>query len=84
MKTINSYKEFIDESLKETRAYTIDGKKLFSTKEEAIEDYKRDRIKNLIGSSIRNLFDYDQEILCTRITEELEKNIDELIEIYSI
>lgn len=59
MKTINSYKDFIDESLKETRAYTIDGKKLFSTKEEAIEDYKRDRIKNLIGSSIRNLFDYD-------------------------
>lgn len=84
MKTINSYKDFIDENLKETRAYTIDGKKLFSTKEEAIEDYKRDRIKNLIGSSIRNLFDYDQEILCTRITEELEKNIDELIEIYSI
>ena len=84
MKIINSYKDFIDENLKETRAYTIDGKKLFSTKEEAIEDYKRDRIKNLIGSSIRNLFDYDQEILCTRITEELEKNIDELIEIYSI
>jgi hypothetical protein len=83
MKTINSYKDFIDESLKETRAYTINGK-LFSTKEEAIEDYKRDRIKNLIGSSIRNLFDYDQEILCTRITEELEKNIDELMEIYSI
>lgn len=84
MKTINSYKDFIDENLKETRAYTIDGKKLFSTKEEAVEDYKRDRIKNLIGSSIKNLFDYDQEILCTRITEELEKNIDELIEIYSI
>ena len=84
MKNFNSYKEFIEESLKETRAYTIDGKKLFSTREEAIEDYKRDRIKNLIGSSIRNLFDYDQEILCTRITEELEKNIDELIEIYSI
>lgn len=84
MKNFSSYKEFIDESLKETRAYTIDGKKLFSTREEAIEDYKRDRIKSLIGSSIRNLFDYDQEILCTRITEELEKNIDELIEIYSI
>lgn len=84
MKNFNSYKEFIDESLKETRAYTIDGKKLFSTREEAIEDYKRDRIKSLIGSSIKNLFDYDQEILCTRITEELEKNIDELIEIYSI
>ena len=84
MKNFNSYKEFIDESLKETRAYTIDGKKLFSTREEAIEDYKRDRIKSLIGSSIKNLFDYDQEILCTRITEELEKNIDELIELYSI
>lgn len=84
MKNFNSYKEFIDESLKETRAYTIDGKKLFSTKKEAIEDYKRDRIKSLIGSSIKNLFDYDQEVLCSRITEELEKNIDELIEIYSI
>lgn len=84
MKNFSSYKEFIDENLKETRAYTIDGKKLFSTKDEAIEDYKRDRIKSLIGSSIKNLFDYDQEILCTRITEELEKNIDELIEIYSI
>lgn len=84
MKNFSSYKEFIDENLKETRAYTIDGKKLFSTKDEAIEDYKRDRIKSLIGSSIKNLFDYDQEVLCTRITEELEKNIDELIEIYSI
>lgn len=84
MKTINSYKDFIDESLKETRAYTIDGEKLFSTKEEAIENYKKERIKSLIGSSIRKIFDYDQEYVAQRIAEELEKNIDELIEIYSI
>lgn len=84
MKNFTSYEDFIKENLKETRAYTLDGKKLFNSKKEAIEDYKRDRIKSLINSSIRNLFDYDQEILCTRITEELEKNIDELIEIYNI
>lgn len=84
MKTINSYKDFIDESLKETRAYTIDGEKLFSTKEEAIENYKKERIKSLIGSSIRKIFDYDQEYIAQRVAEELEKNIDELIEIYSI
>lgn len=84
MKTINSYKDFIDESLKETRAYTIDGKKLFSTKDEAIENYKKDRIKNIIGTSIGKIFDYDQEYIAQRVAEELEKNIDELIEIYSI
>lgn len=84
MKTINSYKEFIDESIKETRAYTIDGKKLFSTKEEAIEDYKKERIKNIIGSSVSKIFDYDQDYVAEKITEELEKNIDELMEIYSI
>lgn len=83
MKTINSYKDFIDENLKETRAYTIDGK-LFSTKEEAIEAYKKDRIKNIIGTSIGKIFDYDQEYIAQRVAEELEKNIDELIEIYSI
>ena len=84
MKTINSYKDFIDESLKETKAYTIDGEKLFSTKKEAIENYKKERIKSLIGSSISKIFDYDQDYVAQRIAEELEKNIDELMEIYSI
>lgn len=80
----NNYKEFIDGNLKETKAYTIDGESLYKTKQEAIESYKKERIKSLISSSISNVFDYDQEYVAQRVTEELEKNIGELIEIYSL
>ncbi|MGF0095036.1 hypothetical protein ACQRC6_01230 [Peptoniphilus sp. SGI.035] len=80
----NNYKEFIDGNLRETKAYTIDGENLYKTEEEAIENYKKERIKSLISSSISNVFDYDQEYVAQRVTEELEKNIEELIEIYNL
>ncbi|NMW84249.1 hypothetical protein HKO22_00635 [Peptoniphilus sp. AGMB00490] len=80
----NNYKEFIEGNLRETKAYTIDGESLYKTKTEAIENYKKERIKSLISSSIGNVFDYDQDYIAEKITEELEKNIDELIEIYSL
>lgn len=80
----NNYKEFIDKNLRETKAYTIDGESLYKTEEEAIENYKKERIKSLISSSISNVFDYDQEYVAQRVTEELEKNIEELIEIYNL
>lgn len=81
---MKDFKEFIDENIKEVKAYTVDDVKFYKTKDELLEAIKADEIKRLIKSCLSNAFDFDESLYVNRITSELMKKIDEIIAIYNI
>lgn len=81
---MKDFKEFIDENIKEVRTYTLDGVSFYKSRDELLEAVKKDEIKKIIKSCLSNSFDYDESFYIDRITAELMKKIDEIIDICNV
>ncbi|MBU5669572.1 hypothetical protein KQI68_06925 [Peptoniphilus sp. MSJ-1] len=74
--------ENLNDRIKEVKTYTLDNKKFYSTKQELIEDYKKQLIQEIIESCLNNVFDYDKSFYIEQTTKNLMNKIDDIINIY--